>query len=131
VQCNAASLLRMIQDTALLWSLKIELSDLVEGLAAIVKFTYIMKGDDQLAFKAGKSVDALISLYPNGKVCILPSTNRLIEQHLQWTDAQGLFPPLEPVIRQTIKEETVKHKTTAGASPSVFVLCVVVKESEL
>jgi hypothetical protein len=79
---NAASLLRMIQDPASLWSLKIELSALLEGLDAISKFTYIMECDGELAFKAGTSVDALIALYPDGKVCTLPSDNHLIEQHL-------------------------------------------------
>jgi hypothetical protein len=76
-------MLRMIQDPASLWSLNIELSALVEGLDAIVKLTYIMEGDGELAFKAGTSVDALIALYPDGQVCTLPSANNLIEQHLQ------------------------------------------------
>jgi hypothetical protein len=62
-----------------------------------------MEGDGELAFKAGTSVDVIIALYPDGKVCTLPSANHLIEQHLQWAEAQGLFPPLEPVIRQTAK----------------------------
>jgi hypothetical protein len=68
-----------------------------------------MEGDGDLAFKAGTSVDALIALYPDGQVCTLPSANHLIEQHLQWAEAQGLFPPLDPVIRQTVKEVAVSH----------------------
>jgi hypothetical protein len=68
-----------------------------------------MEGDDQLALKAGISVDALVALCPDGKVCTLPSDNRLIEQHLPWAEAQDLFHPLEPVIRQTVKEVTVAH----------------------
>jgi hypothetical protein len=58
---NTAYLLRMIQDPASLWSLEIEISALVEGLDAIANFTYSMECDGQLAFKAGRSVDALIA----------------------------------------------------------------------
>jgi hypothetical protein len=78
---NSSCLLKMLQDPSTRWTLNIDFSALVEGLAAIVKRTDKMEGDTQLVFKVGESVNGLLALYQGGRVCTLPSASRLIENH--------------------------------------------------
>jgi hypothetical protein len=99
----------MLQDPSILWTMNIEISALIEGLNAIIKFTYKMEGYIRLVFKDGESVDSILVLYQCGRVCTLPPANRLIENRLDWAEEQRYNPLLEPTRRQTVQEVTVAH----------------------
>ena len=70
---------------AKLFKLKIELSAYVEGLYDLGNLCFFLEGDGtDMPFKVSRRINSFQNLYPNGAMKILPSTNRIIMQAIEW-----------------------------------------------
>ena len=65
--------------------MRVELSAYVEGLFDLRNICYFLEGDGtDMYFKIFHRIKAFQDLYPNGTMKIMPSTNRIIMEAIEW-----------------------------------------------
>jgi hypothetical protein len=106
---SAGKLLNLLEDGSTKWHARIELSAYVECLFYLRNFCYRMEGNGDLIFTAATSIDELFETFPNRSLPMMPSTERLISQAVEWTDEhlpiqQDDNGRGEPAQRRTVNE---------------------------
>jgi hypothetical protein len=91
VQKHAAhvSSAKMLQDPEMLFYIRIELSDFIEGLMNIIQFLYGAKSDDRLVFNFDKMINESVAFHPHQGLCNLYAVNQIIKEAMTWVEDMG------------------------------------------
>ena len=78
------------------WCVKIEHVAAVKALLSLQKLLYCNERDGTAVFEVAKWVDGLFGMFSNGQVCLLPSTEHILMQGINWANKENITEPESP-----------------------------------